>query len=433
MYYLCKNNKIVTNGAGAIGIRVGVNEPECSNPMHVCCEKRSELDVPSPGASKPSDSKFVLDVPSPGASEPSDSKFVHDVPSPGASKPSDSKFVLDVPSPGASEPSDSKFVHDVPSPGASEPSDSKFVHDVPSPGASKPSDRKFVHDVPSPGASKPSLLDVFSLDDSESSDSEEESCGTRNDHGIGFDATHFPWLVSVFHEEHAPDSFSLICGASLITPHAVLTAGRCVFNMPKEKLLLRAGEWTSQDKELRQYQERRVADIMTYEEYNDRTFSNNVALLNLTEPFQRTGNVQPICLPPIPASIDAYRCFTVAFDEHLSYKYGSVQLNVNMAHIPVMLFGFCRHSGPGPSSYLCARGNLGPNVCRAITGTPLVCPMPGSPNHYYQAGIVSWGVGCDTYGVPSVYGNVASFRYWIEQALYELNNKPKPKEMFRYF
>ncbi|XP_041783995.1 phenoloxidase-activating factor 2-like [Anopheles merus] len=369
MYYLCKDNKIVTNGAGAIGIRVGVNEPECSNPMHVCCEKRSELDVPSLAASEPSDSKFVLDVPSPGASKPSDSNPVLNVPSPDASKPSDSKPVLDVSSPGASKPSDS----------------------------------------------------------------EQESCGTRNDHSIGFDATNFPWLVSVFHEEHVPDSFYYACGASLITPHAVLTAGHCVFNKPKEKLLLRAGEWTSQNKELQQYQERRVAEIMTYGEFNDRTFSNNVALLNLTEPFQRTGNVQPICLPPIPASIDNYRCFTVALDEQVSYRDGSLHMNVNMVQIPVVLYDFCRHSSPGPSSYLCANGALGPNRCRTDAGTPLVCPMPGSPNQYYQVGIVSSGVGCGMYSVPSVFGNVASFRYWLEQALYELDPKPKTKGMFRYF
>lgn len=26
-------------------------------------------------------------------------------------------------------------------------------------------------------------------------------------------------------------------------------------------------------------------------------------------------------------------------------------------------------------------------------GSPLVCPVNGKPGHYYQAGIVAWGIG----------------------------------------
>lgn len=29
-------------------------------------------------------------------------------------------------------------------------------------------------------------------------------------------------------------------------------------------------------------------------------------------------------------------------------------------------------------------------------GSPLVCPIPGRYQQYYQAGIVAWGIGCGT-------------------------------------
>lgn len=48
-------------------------------------------------------------------------------------------------------------------------------------------------------------------------------------------------------------------------------------------------------------------------------------------------------------------------------------------------------------------------------GSPLVCPVVDKPGHYYQAGIVAWGIGCGEDGTPGVYVDVAKFRQWIDQ------------------
>jgi secreted trypsin-like serine protease len=36
-------------------------------------------------------------------------------------------------------------------------------------------------------------------------------------------------------------------------------------------------------------------------------------------------------------------------------------------------------------------------------GSPLVCPVQGKPGHFYQAGIVAWGIGCGEQGTPGAY------------------------------
>jgi hypothetical protein len=51
------------------------------------------------------------------------------------------------------------------------------------------------------------------------------------------------------------------------------------------------------------------------------------------------------------------------------------------------------------------------------------------PDRFYQAGIVSWGVGCGKRGVPAVYADVASLRPWIDRQLSkrDINNTYTPK------
>lgn len=53
-------------------------------------------------------------------------------------------------------------------------------------------------------------------------------------------------------------------------------------------------------------------------------------------------------------------------------------------------------------------------------GSPLVCPVPGEIDYYYQAGLVSWGLECGLEGVPGVYTNVAKFRDWIDHQMDDL-------------
>lgn len=44
------------------------------------------------------------------------------------------------------------------------------------------------------------------------------------------------------------------------------------------------------------------------------------------------------------------------------------------------------------NSFMCAGGEAGIDTCKGDGGSPLVCPVAGVQNKYYQAGIVAWGM-----------------------------------------
>ena len=65
------------------------------------------------------------------------------------------------------------------------------------------------------------------------------------------------------------------------------------------------------------------------------------------------------------------------------------------------------------SSFMCAGGVQGVDTCKGDGGSPLVCKQRSGP--WYQAGIVSWGIGCGEKDVPAVYASVATASCWIDR------------------
>ena len=62
---------------------------------------------------------------------------------------------------------------------------------------------------------------------------------------------------------------------------------------------------------------------------------------------------------------------------------------------------------------MCAGGIGGVDTCKGDGGSPLVCKTRNGP--WYQAGIVSWGIGCGEENVPAVYASVATASCWIDK------------------
>eukprot|EP00091_Calanus_sinicus_P014287 TRINITY_DN3174_c0_g1_i1.p1 TRINITY_DN3174_c0_g1~~TRINITY_DN3174_c0_g1_i1.p1 ORF type:complete len:172 (+),score=41.18 TRINITY_DN3174_c0_g1_i1:307-822(+) len=67
------------------------------------------------------------------------------------------------------------------------------------------------------------------------------------------------------------------------------------------------------------------------------------------------------------------------------------------------------------NSFICAGGQKGIDTCKGDGGSPLTCKQPQGP--WFQAGIVSWGIGCGENNTPAVYANVAQASCWIDNAV----------------
>ncbi|XP_049545241.1 PE-PGRS family protein PE_PGRS16-like isoform X4 [Anopheles darlingi] len=270
-----------------------------------------------------------------------------------------------------------------------------------------------------------------------------QKCGLRNVDGVGFRITgdkdgeseygEFPWMVAILKQEKALDQIIHVyqCGGSLIHPSVVLTAAHCVLDKNPQDITLRLGEWDTQTKnEMFDYQDRKAVEIVTHAEFYKGGLFNDVALVFLDKPAELMETVNTICLPPPDFNFDASRCFASGWGKDVFGKQGTYQVILKKIELPVMPRAQCqtalRTTRLGRrfklhGSFICAGGEKGRDTCKGDGGSPLVCPIPGSVNHYYQAGMVAWGIGCGEDGIPGVYVNVPLFRGWIDQHLTQRN------------
>lgn len=263
-------------------------------------------------------------------------------------------------------------------------------------------------------------------------------CGLRNIKGVGGNVSslynktlharfgEFPWMVVVLSELRVGDNIVPIyqSGGTLIHPKIVLTTAHTIANIACQKIIVRAGEWNTQEEnEPYDHQELRVTSVIRHDQFNAITFQNDLALLVLESAFEMSDYINTICLPPPDTSFDSQRC--------LMSGWGKREFNGNHQDIlkkvilPIVSFESCQENLETLLSEdykldekkLCTRGENGIGVCAGDEGSPLVCSIASHPNHYYQAGIVAGEVKCGEKNVPSLFADVSKYRNWIDSEL----------------
>ncbi|XP_042147178.1 venom protease [Ixodes scapularis] len=232
----------------------------------------------------------------------------------------------------------------------------------------------------------------------------------------------WPWMAAIYLKTSDKDKIG--CGGALVSPKHILTAAHCVsVGVRATKLPARVFSVRLGDHDLSSADDNTlpidvdVSAVHRHPSYDRRTYSNDVAVLELSKEVSFNQFVQPVCLPFGEISkkdVTGYHGFIAGWGATQFTGEGSSVLRE--AQIPIWEEAECRKAYerhlPIEKTQLCAGDANGKkDSCQGDSGGPLVLPFEG---RYYVLGVVSSGKDCATPGFPGIYTRVTSYLDWLK-------------------
>ncbi|XP_070503354.1 transmembrane protease serine 9-like [Chironomus tepperi] len=233
--------------------------------------------------------------------------------------------------------------------------------------------------------------------------------------GIPATPHQFPYQVAIL--AHTP-SFTHLCGGSIISHHAVLTAAHCLYEGTSSFIVIAGANNRNQ---LESNQQRRNIDLnnfISHPDFNSNRLLNDVAIIKFAEAFTFNQYVQPIELAAndeerfegSSAVVSGFGIYDRNFRESDIVMYAEKTVISNFVCLRTFPMNVI-------SSTICAVSKDGADtsVCIGDSGSPLTIRQNETP---VLIGVVSFPIhseaGCGT-TIPNGFARVSSFNAWIRE------------------